>query len=510
MRLTSVDNGAEKQLVRDALGRVASVSYPYDGATRIVERYAYDRHGNLATVTDGAGEVRTTVFDQFDRAVEQHEPGTDKGIETTVTTYDENDNTVLVRTPRGTETEMHYDALDRMDWRENGANERTELGYDLAGNQVTELAPKGAALPTGHADRPKYTTTRAFDARNLVTSVTDGLGNQTTIGYDHNGNAIRVQEPAARSSAGGALEPRVTVMTYDGRDLPWARTRGTGANKRTTITEFDAYGQVRREINPAGVDDSGTRPVARWGDDANGQQAGASAQANHYATVRSYDSDGLLTDVDFPWGANLSVGGPDPGTTRYRQHVQRDGRGRVQWIDPAFPVGDDPAKRRTEYTYFDTDWVKTSKDPSVAAATDPYDQTLTYEYDPRGLQTKWISSKRARVVTREFWPNGRLKRRIADLLHHRGRHRAAPRVRVLLDAQRPDGEVRRSSARRRRHGAGDADGLRRRRAPHTRPRDLDGRERLDLPVRPERQHHPAPDGREDHRGPQPPGPGLRQ
>ena len=124
MRLTSVDNGAEKQLVRDALGRVASVSYPYDGATRIVERYAYDRHGNLATVTDGAGEVRTTVFDQFDRAVEQHEPGTDKGIETTVTTYDENDNTVLVRTPRGTETEMHYDALDRMDWRENGADER--------------------------------------------------------------------------------------------------------------------------------------------------------------------------------------------------------------------------------------------------------------------------------------------------------------------------------------------------------------------------------------------------
>jgi hypothetical protein len=66
-------------------------------------------------------------------------------------------------------------------------------------------------------------------------------------------NQTLVDEPGA----GNRVKTR---MVYDGRGMLWKRTTGqtdqmlSGGNQRTTITEFDTNGNLRRVIHPAGVD----------------------------------------------------------------------------------------------------------------------------------------------------------------------------------------------------------------------------------------------------------------
>ena len=414
LRLTSVIDiaGNSARIDYDARGRATSMQQPFADGRPIVQRFAFDRNGNLRQERDGEDIATTYGYDQFDRKVRTTAPGTtDQPEEVTLDTFDANGNIVVRQLPRGAPTTWRaaYDAVDRLVSQANPASETTTYAYDEAGNQVSERSPRGNLAGLSEQQRAGFTTSQSYDEADQLTSRRDGLGNEWRFGYDADGNQERVDAPGAKRAADADVERQLTVRTFDGRDLPWSETTGAGEHERTRVREFDGNGNLRREVNPRGVDP--TTKLPRTTDDGEGAVSRTSLATKH-ATVREFSADNLLTSIHLPWGERDAQ-----DRKRFRQDFLLDARGRVQSIDAPYDWTDSAAKAgRTSYTHYDNGWIKTTSDQEVV---DPdtghrvYEQLLSYDYDRRGLQTLWRSSVN-REMTRAYFPNGKLREREAS------------------------------------------------------------------------------------------------
>lgn len=216
---------------------------------------------------------------------------------------------------------------------------------------------------------------------------------------------------------------------YDGRDLPWKETAGPAgsATERTSITEYDPNGNLRREVRPAGVNELTKTPNTP--DD--GGPVTPTSEATRNATVSEYSPDNILTARHLPWDKQ-AAGAPGAGSAadvqnarRFRQdfNLEASGRGRVASIDAPYEWRQNPdgtlfkeGASRTAYTHYDTGWIRSASDPKVTHPDDPtqsYDHALDYEYSARGEQTAWRSD-RGRTLTRDYAPNGVLLARTAE------------------------------------------------------------------------------------------------
>ena len=439
---------AVRRLRYDVAGRVQTKSWPYKAATettaeqRIGHQFDYDAHGNLTSYRDGRGYSTTFAYDGYDRVLEETAPGArstrdeagslplpaDGVAEVTRFDYDLNDNVTLRRTPRGQPAgdtalafDYDYDSLDRLTREANPAGEHWDYEYDVAGNKTVERRPRHDAAAV--AERAQHRRSFGYDALDrLDTTIERGAvtlrrDNQwatevrdlvTDRGYDLDDNVTRVESPGALNAEQADDETadpasRVTTQSFDGRGLPWRHTEGAGlANERTTVTEYDANGNLRRTVNPV-ASAGGATPVADTGD---------AAAAARNATVRSYDEHDLLRFVNLPWDGN--------DERKFAQEFQRnDSLHRVTSILSPHVTSDDTVAR-TSYTYYDTDWIKSVSDEKV---TKPSIQSrvqsrlVEYDYDDEGNQNLWktknASSQNGRLIERTFWANGLLRSRTA-------------------------------------------------------------------------------------------------
>ena len=225
--------------------------------------------------------------------------------------------------------------------------------------------------------------------------------------------------PTATKNASTPPGPSARLMPTSSASLRFGRstgaicrglTTGAGEHERTRVREFDGNGNLRREVNPRGVDP--TTKLPRTTDDGEGAVSRTSLATKH-ATVREFSADNLLTSIHLPWGERDAQ-----DRKRFRQDFLLDARGRVQSIDAPYDWTDSAAKAgRTSYTHYDNGWIKTTSDQEVV---DPdtghrvYEQLLSYDYDRRGLQgARWRSSVN-REITRAYFPNGKLREREAS------------------------------------------------------------------------------------------------
>jgi RHS repeat-associated protein len=437
MRLTNVIDSARHgtTVSYDPQDRITQISQPLDLAAgrRIVRGFEYDRNGNLKIFRDPEQHVSEYEYDQFDRVVTERVPGTDANpLEVTRLTYDDNGNLESRETPRGAAFTYAYgyDDADRMVSATNPASDRTTYGYDANGNQTMERSPRGNAdglsdtsCAADHQQRECYTTRRTFDALDRLQTETNGLGNATSLDYDANGNQTKVTAPGARSAPGGAVTAQVTEREYDGRDLPWTQTTGSGSEKRTVVTEYDGMANLRRVVRPRGVEEPPRRPV--HADTV--EKVPSDSTATKHAVVREYDADGLLTAIHMPWGDRDAT-----DAARHRMDFTRDRLGRVesidspyQWAaacDPGNLARDPNCTTRTSYTHYDSGWIRSSSDPELQdpdTSTPIYKHNLEYDYDARGNQKLWRTvhaGSHGREVERTFYPNGLLRRRSAARL----------------------------------------------------------------------------------------------
>jgi RHS repeat-associated protein len=432
MNLTSVVDARDKTrtMTYDPAGRVETRHWPFK-ADGITHSFDYDKNGNLVDSFDGLQHT-TYAYDGYDRRVEQTAPGAREEAggalfdEVTRFRYDHNGNQRFTETPRGVETstpsddftfETAYDSLDRTRFERAPDGGTTSYAYDVASNLTIETRPRGQGR-TGE-DLESFQTRMAYDnADRMIESrqqVTDGSALDelvTSIAYDADDNQTSVTEPGAQS-------PEVTTEVFDGRGFLWKTTSGTGNAARTRIVEYDPNGNLRRLVNPLGVDANGNARVNDTGEDENQNLVNASKNA----TVFRYGNNDLLLARRMPWNSDTTE-----NQRKYRTLFQRnDPLARVTSILSAHEVTDegqpdDNKVPRTSYSYYDTDWIASISDQKLS---DPESEVIfenrliDFDYDKRGAQIEWKSKNAGedsagRHIVREFWPNGTMQTRTAE------------------------------------------------------------------------------------------------
>jgi RHS repeat-associated protein len=424
MQLQSVSaGGLTTTLHYDPTDRLTEVIQPLDAAAGrfIHNTFAYDYNGNLAQQKDGRGLATDFDYDQFDRKIAIHSPAPhDAAAGAQVTTtlgYDESGNLTSVVNPRGKTTRYTYDQLDRRQMTIAPDGATTLQSYDYAGNPSQTWSPCRWANPKCASGGS--ITNFVYDAENRLSSATDPSGT-TNYSYDPDGNVKTIDAPGAQRSPDGSEQRQVETRTYDGRDLPWKDTTGSGDDQRTTVTEYDAYGDLRRSVNPAGVSSDGSNMpkhadvaqlVTPSSDSANPELKTATEQASLF----EYSPDGQLTTAYMPWGDKDTKDG-----RRYRQDFHLDDLGRVDGVSTPHEWDDGVDHTHTAYSHYDTGWVRTSTDYPTAQFGN---EKVEYQYDGAGNQTRWCAepvsspgcgSDSRRIVTRDYFPSGDLKSRTAE------------------------------------------------------------------------------------------------
>ncbi|MGH2900086.1 MAG: hypothetical protein ACRDMZ_15535, partial [Solirubrobacteraceae bacterium] len=438
----------------DAAGRVASKSLPFDGAANHIRHtYDYDQDDNLTKVEQDRGKdllgvdlgtVRTTfAYDGYDRRASETTSGAAETSAAStpvdeLTSFSYGPNGTLVRrvTPRGQQFdfEFGYDSLDQLVSEANPTDERWEYGYDRHGERTSVVAP-GAADPD--REDALYTATIAYDRGGQMTSVKRPVdvheaGDEvqrrvleTTYDYDGEGNLERTESP-------GAPARRLTTVEHDGRGLPWRIIERRASadvsdsdQRRISVSEYDASGNVRREVKPSGINPLTRLPRAI---DTGSDDKAASKGASLYA----YDDDDLKTLERLAWDDKRDqdgevIAGQDDG--RYARRFERadnsDGRvGRLTSLTMPYDLAaTDPDVFRTSYEYNDAGWIVKASDAKRVARSaslpDKAEMDFTYAYDEQGNQLRWRSKNynrndQGRELRWEWWPNGQLKRRIAE------------------------------------------------------------------------------------------------
>ena len=423
--ITDVE-GKVRHIVRDATSRIVETSWPFDdGDDRIVHQYAFDHNGNQRRFENGRHDVTYTTYDQFDRATLQDEPGkNDTRREITRFEYDPNGPRTKTTTPENRVWERIYDGLDRLSINEDALNRRTTFTYDANGNTASERTP------LGHLTRYEY------DRADRLAKTIDPRGEETTRRYDPNGNLIRLEEPGSRPAPDEDYRPQITTWTYEGRDLIWTMTKGS----LTHAWEYDGGGNLRRAIEPTGINSDTGRP--RWPDeapiitdptDADDRQNEDLRLATKYATLREYSADNVLTSIHLAWGdADLDDNGQTSAQDerRFRQDFILNSRGWAESIDSPYEWtltaqqqeerGTRPA--RTSYQYFDTGWIERATEPVFVRPGSEErvgGHMVSYEYYKSGDQRIWRAGPEAnprREMRRIVAENGTLTERVAEKL----------------------------------------------------------------------------------------------
>ncbi|MCW2986565.1 MAG: repeat protein, partial [Conexibacter sp.] len=474
-RLTSVTDAAlsVSRIDYDPTGRVVGTTQPLGasaGATLaagdptpctrttascdgvIAHRYDYDLDGNItksALLGDTSWHSDLT-YDSFDRALNRTDPGASAvpsswtsfsdTREETQYTYDANDNLVTRVTPRGVasptagdyEYNYSYDTLDRLTSETNHEGDRWGYAWDVDDELLRELTPNGSAVAAGSQDT--YKTLRAYDAADrLLTEqgpTVGGVRDTSTYTYFPDGTMASRTDPGGTAVEGGSDVARLTSYDYDGRGLRNRTTQGhaasggfstAGTGPRTTLTEYDANGNLRRFVDPSGVTMSGTGASQSWtptNPDVIGDNLTSTASNDAvHATVYDY-TDRTNSYSAGESGEPTAIYQPRASTSDpvLAEKVDFDPLAQTRTIWTIDNVNaSSPFSVHTSYDRLPNGWISSSQD--FATATTQINSN-TYNYDQAGSQLSWkldpdvtVTTNKISKIDREYWPNGAMKTR---------------------------------------------------------------------------------------------------
>ncbi|WP_170220880.1 scabin-related ADP-ribosyltransferase [Amycolatopsis cihanbeyliensis] len=330
----------------DQAGRNTGV-YQLDAAERVLRKtsFGYDKAGNRVSVTDPYARVAEFQYDSHNRLVRQEElvSGEDKIV--TGFGYDAAGNLTRSTDGRGNETVQTYNVLGLPESvieppteAHPAAGDRTwTLGYDLAGNPVTEQAPGDV------------TRQRTYDALGRLVRET-GTGAQEptaerTQRFDAAGRLLAVSAPGGEKTFG--YNDRGALLTSEGPV--------SGKSEYS----YDAAGRLTRRVDAAGTSAFTYNQ---------GRLAGATDGITGVTQGYSYDDAGALAAVDYGGGRLREYGYDDFG--RRISDTLRGSGGSVL--------------AATEYGYDLADRITSKKTTGTAGAGEN-----TYSYDHAGRMTSW-------------------------------------------------------------------------------------------------------------------------
>jgi YD repeat-containing protein len=282
-QLTAVTEGtAVLQRTYHASGQVAT----YTNANSETIRYAYDKNGNLISLTYPAiGSLPaarvTYTYDNRDRL----STVTDWNARTTTYTWDAAGRLTQVLRPNGTKRILRWDAPGQLTYIEERAVSGPPLAvrsfqYDSAGRLA-----KRVSFPQGNAwSEPAWTG--VYDDDNRLTTLAGA-----SLSYDADGNLLGSRLPDGPWGASGSSTGASGVFTWNARNQLTRVVRSDNSNQQLDYV-YDAEGNLRTST------DSATGST-RWVTDPNGgtmTRTLARVAPNGYVTRYIYGV-GLLYEV---------------------------------------------------------------------------------------------------------------------------------------------------------------------------------------------------------------------
>lgn len=251
----------------DGLGRAVAIERRLQSNRSIRTEVSYDELGELAGITDAAGNRKRQSRDLLGRVTSLNDP--DSGAVSF--TYDAAGNPIATTDARGVVLRAEYDATGRKlaEWQEgNEAGTRISYEYDaLAGceqcsNLEGLLARVSYPLSDDRSERGQELF--GYDERSQSTYLARSIGGskfEFVTSYDNAGRVVRTAYPAALSlefTRDGAGRLRSVVnyasnIAYDGRGLLGSLSLANGA------TTTYGYDDLERLTSIDAVSSSGTR-----------------------------------------------------------------------------------------------------------------------------------------------------------------------------------------------------------------------------------------------------------
>ena len=423
------------------LGHKTSYTYDTFGNPKTVTNplgdkasYAYDANLNLIKTTDANGNVTTNVYDADNELVKvtiKNPAGT--VLSSRSQSYDKAGNVATQTNGRGQVTRYAYDLLNRETSVTNPLGRTTSYGYDPAGNRTSLTDPQGRVTSYGYDASNELTAIRysdgvtpnvmyAYNAAGQRTSMTDGTGT-TTYTYDALHRLTRNTQGDGESIAyGHDLAGNLTSITYpNGKTVTRAYDAAghlTGVSDwlgNTTSFGYDADSNLTSETYPNGV--AGTFTYDNAGRLAGTTDAHGATTLLSLAYTR--DKAGQVTaenttSYGYDGADRLTSATIGPSPLSYNQADQLTGLGSAtlsydsasELTSQASPAG------TTTFGYDHQGNRTTATPPAGAAASYAYDQanrltsitqgpaTARYAYDGDGLR---MAKTVAATTTRFAW-----------------------------------------------------------------------------------------------------------
>jgi len=257
------------------------IQYLYDGLGREIQVKSESREGTQNIVVDkrydAYGAVEAESQPRYvDESPDAWTPGSsfwrwaepDAAVRWTTTRYDPAGRPLLVTQPDGSATRHVYEVQQNADGLRlvvddtmDANRHRTRRGFDAFGRlvEVAELSGAcgtygGVSFECGPGRSPWTTdavTTYGYDARDLLTRVSDAAGNTTTITYDGAGRKTAMTDPDTGSWAYAS-------------DTAGNLVRQVDALGRTTLFEYDALDRLTAKLLETWHDDFADGTLTGW------------------------------------------------------------------------------------------------------------------------------------------------------------------------------------------------------------------------------------------------------
>ncbi|MFJ7990533.1 DddA-like double-stranded DNA deaminase toxin [Streptomyces sp. NPDC096351] len=240
--------------ITDALGRVTELRHHTGTGKYRSTTYSYDKRGNLATVTDPAGNAWTYLYDTRGRVTSVKDP--DTGI--TQTQYDNADRPTSVTDALGQTTYTTYDVLGRVTAVHEGSKLHDPVKsytYDPAGAfGLASESTRHTTKPDGTSNGDYTTKITGYDTEYRPTGrqvtiplndMTTGLSGTYTYSYTYTatGKPLSVTLPAK-----GGLAAEKVITRYNEDGLPESTS---GKAWYTSDVTYSPYGEVLRSVSSA-------------------------------------------------------------------------------------------------------------------------------------------------------------------------------------------------------------------------------------------------------------------
>lgn len=358
----------------DNAGRVLTETDPYNNQIK----NDFDDNGNLWRTRDKRGNYTTFTFDSRDQVIQVSRTAPVGGVSTTInesTSYDALGRVSQTTNGRSNVTRRTYNSRGLLETVLNHQYEQVlRLTYNLDGTVNTQTTGSGAESST---------LTFGYDNFGRQTSVTDSLGNQqltdynddsqptwkrdargywTELGYDVVGRLNKVS-PGLSSKATSITARKVTVV-YDGI----GRTKDVydatlGVSQHTSYT----YNDVARTVTT-------TDDLSRsW--------------------TNTYDAEENLITEAFPDGRQFSYTWDALNRLDYLNY--QGGK----FADPGY---DADGNMTQLVDHLGTTSVQYDSMGRVTQVTDPFNQIVSYQYDPASNVSRITYPGSGKVVNYTF------------------------------------------------------------------------------------------------------------